>query len=396
MGILSRLGGWRLDDGVAERATAATVLLGGGGDVAQVADLPPAIAAAFGLGISETIDRATAMKIPAVRRARQAVCGTIGSQRLLAHRYNLDGSVDDVTADRRVLQQPDPSTTLQYVLTWTVDDLFFHGVSWWRKTARDERRYPTAVERITRDRIGIDWARGKVRIDGVEVDDDDLIRFDGPDEGILAYGGPTLTTTKMLEDAVRKFAKLDVPVGALKNQEGADVLSNVPGSCGIDGDDRSQIDWLLDQWEAARRTRNTAYLGNLEYDTYQLDAEKTQLAEARQQQRIDTANLCNVPPRVVNAPSNDSMTYSTTQAERADLIDMSLAGFVVAVEQRLSLGDVTPRGTLVRVDLGRFLQGDTKTALENAKTAVELGAMDAAEVRTDVLGRTPLKTGATA
>lgn len=390
MSILSRLGSWRLDDGVAVDARAATVLLGGGGDVAQVSGLPADVAAAFGLTVGETVDRTTAMRIPAVRRARQVVCGTIGSQPLVAHRYNADGSVDDVTAERRLLQQPDPNTTLQYLLTWTVDDLFFHGVAWWRITGRDERRYPTSVERITRDRISIDWVRSKVRVDGVEVDDNDLIRFDGPDEGVLTYGGSTLTTTRMLEEAVRRFAKLDVPLGSLSLKDGAEPLSHEAGSCDVEGDDRSEVDYLLDEWEAARRKRSTAYLGLLDYRTHQFDAEKTQLAEGRAQQRIDIANLCNVPPRVVNAKSADSMTYSTTQAERADLVDTSLAGYLVAIEQRLSLGDVTPRGTLVRVDLSRFLQGDTKTALENAKTAVELKAMTSEEVRSDVLGRTPL------
>lgn len=401
MSLLARLGSWRLDDGVVEHATASTVLLGGGGDVAQVAGLPESVAAAFGLSVGEVIDRTTAMRIPAVRRARQVVCGIIGAQPLIAHRYNLDGSVTDVTTDpeRALLRQPDPNTTLQYQLTWTVDDLFFYGVSWWLVIDRDPQGFPRRATRLDRSRVSIDLARGRVCVDGIERADRDVIRFDGPDEGVLEYGGPTLTTTKMLDDAVRNFARLDVPLGALKLAEGAKELSNAPNTAFPDDpdDDRSQVDYLLDCWEDARRRRTTAFLNRaVDYQTYQLDAEAVQLAEGRQQQRIDIANLCNVPPRVVNAPSADSMTYSTTQAERADLVDTSLSGYLAAIEQRLSLGDVTPRGTLVRVDLSRFLQGDPKTALEAAGLAVQLQAMTPAEVRTDVLGRTPLQAGAPA
>lgn len=394
MGILARLGGWRLDDGVPPLATASDALatvyqLGGGGDVAQVRDLPAAVAQAFGLSIGETITRAEAMRVPTVRRARQVIAGTIGAQPLVAHRVNPDGAVVDVTAGRQLLNQPDPNTTRQYVLTWTVDDLLFYGVSWWFITGRDAQGYPTSALRLAPERVTVDLASARVYVDGQPRADSDLIRFDGPDEGLLRYGGPTLATSKLLDAAVRRLASGDVPLGALKLQEGAPELSNEAGSSGVD--DRSEVEFLLDTWEEARRRRSTAYLNRaVDYQTFQLDARASQLAEGRQQQRIDEANVCNVPPRVVNAPSASSMTYSNALAERADLVDTSLAGYMVALEQRLSLGDVTPRGTSVRFDLTRYLQGDPLSALEAAAKAVELGAMTAPEVRADVLGRTPL------
>jgi hypothetical protein len=388
--ILQRLGGWRIDDGVPELATAADwhQLANPGGDVAQVADLPPGVAAAFGLLTDARITREEAMRVPTVRRARSVICGTIGAQPLVAHRTNPDGQVVDVTdeSERRLLRQPNPNTTLQYELTWTVDDLWFRGVSWWRITGRDATRFPSSAERIAPERIRLDFQRMRVYVDGEWVPDADLIRFDGPDEGLLSYAGSTLSTSRQLEAAVRRLASGDVPLGILKLAEGASELDATPGSAapltGVAGDRRSEVDLLLEGWNQARQDGSWAYMNRaIDAQPFQKDAREQQLAESRQQQRVDEANVCNVPPRVVNAPVSQPMTYTNALAERADLIDTSLLGYLVAIEQRLSLGDVTPRGTVVRFDLTRYLQGDTLSALQ---------AMTPDEVRTDVLGRVPL------
>lgn len=394
MGILSRLGSWRLDDGVAPLATAADATvswlqLGGGGDVAQVRDLPAGVAAAFGLSAGEGIDRASAMRIPTIRRARSVIAGTIGAQPLVAHRRQPDGQVVDVTADRQLLVQPNPNTTRQYELTWTIDDLWFRGLCWWRVLARDAQRYPTQAERIAPERVTVDLNARRVYVDGVDSTRD-MVRFDGPDEGLLAYAGSVLSTSRQLTAAVRRAAADDIPLAVLRLAEGGTELSSEAGSAN-DGTDRSEVDALLDGWEDARRTRSTAYLNRAVEATFpQKDARSSQLAEQREAQRIDEANMANVPPRVVNAPSAQPMTYSNAVAERADLVDTSLAPYLVAVEQRLSMGDVTPRGTVVRFDLSRYLSGDTLSALQAAEVAERLGAITGDEVRADVLGRAPL------
>lgn len=395
---MTRLGRWRLDDGVAPDARAAVELIGGGvwerapGDVAQVSGLPIGVAQAFGLWTDgSTVNREAAMRIPAVRRGRQVIVGSIATCPLVAHRTLPDGNVEAV--DRPLLEQPDPNTTRQFVLGWTVDDLLFHGISWWVVNGRDDQGYPTAVEWVSRTRLAVDLIARKVWVDGRDRTAD-MIRFDGPDEGVLAYQGDTLTTSQLLSQAVRKFARLDVPLGALKLKEGATELSNAPGSCGIPGDDRSAVDLLLDMWEDARRTRTTAYLnGAIDYDTFQLDAARIELTEGRREQNADVARLMNLAPRYVNAPNASGMTYTNVQSERQDLVDTTLSGFIAAIEQRLSMGDVTPRTQKVRLDVSGLLRGDTKTALESAEIAHRLDAMTSPEIRTRVLGLTPVPGG---
>lgn len=341
----------------------------------DIAAADPVAAAAFGLSTgSNTVTREEAMTVPAVRRGRQVIAGVLGTLPLVATR-----GADLEHVDRALLEQPDPNTTRQHVITWTVDDLLFYGVAWWRVLERDSNDYPTRVERLAPGRVTLELPAGRVRVDGDPVPDRDLVRFDGPDEGVLRYGGRTLRTCLALEDAVRRFATMDVPLGVLKLAEGATELS------------ADEVNDLLDQWETARRERTTAYLNRaVDYKAEAFTAADTQLAEARQYQAGEVARLLNLPPRYVNAPSASGMTYTNVQSERLELVDLSLAPYIVALEQRLSMGDVTPRGQSVRVDLSGFTRGDQKTALESGALAIGIGAANADEVRAAVYNRPPL------
>lgn len=346
-------------------------------------DLDPAAAAAFGFSPdTETVTRREAMRVPAVRRARAVIAGTIGAMTWQCRRGH------DLIP-RTLVEQPDPDTTAQYVWTWTVDDLLFHGVSWWRVTDRDSEDFPRHVERVTRERVRVELSEGAVYIDGERVPDRDVIRFDGPDEGVLEYGATTLRTCLLLEAAVRKFARLDVPLGYLRPAEGAQELSGEAGSADPSdpNEDRSEIEALLDEWEDARSRRSTAFLNRaVEYQTVMFDATKVQLSEARQQQAAEVARLTNLPPRYVNAPNASGMTYSNTESDRRDLLDTSLDQYVTAIAQRLSMGDVTPRGQRVAPDVFSWLRGDTRDVIEAGVAAVGAQIMSAEEVRTEWLG----------
>lgn len=351
------------------------------------ASLDPAIAAAFGINTdSDRVSRAQAMSVPAVRRARAIIAGTIGTFEWQALRG--DDPAEASTASY-LLAQPDPNATPQFIFSWTVDDLFFYGVSWWHVTSTDARGFPRTVERIARERVLITYEETRAGygyrayLDGRRVPDNELIRFDGPDEGILATGATTLRTALMLDAAVRRFARLDVPLGYLTPAEGAKNLSTAPGSAGIPGDDRSEVDLLLDGWEVARAERTTAYLNAAtRYETVQLDARAIQLAEAKQEQAAEVSRLCNLPPRYVNAPQASGMTYATTEGDRRELYDLTLRQYVTAIGQRLSMGDVTPAGTRVAPDVLSWLHGDTKAILEAGQIGIATGVLDAEEVRT--------------
>lgn len=352
------------------------------GDVAQVANLPSAVAQAFGINTdtaSNTVNRNDAMSIPAVRRGRTVIAGTLGTAPLVT----MITRSGQVTREARpLLDVLDPNATPSHTLTWTVDDLLFYPWAWWRVTGRDATGYPATIERIAPTRIAIDTSRGVVRIDGTEQDPRDLIRFDGPDEGLLNYGGRSLRTALLLEAAVRRYATMDVPLGTLAEQD-----VNAPQL------EDEEIQKLLDDWETARATRTTAYTGRLRYESAQFNAEQLQLSGARDHQAAEIARLLNLPPRYINAPVASSLTYNTTESDRRELVDLTFAPYRAAIEQRLSMPDVTPRGTRVLFDLAGFVRGDTQTVVQTGAQAVTAGLMTVDEVRTAWLQLPPMPAG---
>lgn len=376
----------RLLAGVESLATASTVTLGGG-DVAQVATLPTEVATAFGISTAtDTVTRSEAMSVPAVRRGRQVIAGTLGTLPLVALRTvgtGPDRKVERVEAPHataRLLEQPDPNVTRAHVLTRTVDDLLFHPTAWWRVLDRDgSTGYPINAEHIALHRVRVDVTERRVYIDGAHVPDRDLIRFDGPDDGVLVNGARAIRTCLRLEDAARRLAQLDIPLGILTPEEGAEELTD------------TEVDELLAAWTTARTSRNWAYLNRaVKAEAFQFDAAKLQLAEQRAQATADIARLLNLPPSMVNAASASSMTYTNTEAERRALLDLSLAPYVAAIEQRLSMTDVTPAGHRVAFDVTRFLQGTTRELLEAAKVGLEAGVLTRDEVRVEWLNRPAL------
>lgn len=347
-----------------------------GGDVAQVANLPAGIAEAFGINTSsDRVSRAEAMTIPAVRRGRQVIAGTLGTVPLVATRY-MQGK-PPVNVSRTILTQPDANTSRQYTITWTIDDMLFYGVSWWYIRDFGPDKFPSRAERIAPHRIVVDTSTGEVRIDGKPVASDRLIRFDGPDEGVLTHGSRALRTYILLEDAVRNFSRLDIPLGLIEDEAGR--LDEV------------EIQTLLDSWEKARQKRSTGYLPvGLKYRNPTFNAEQVQLGEARDFQSQEIARLMNLPASAINAPTNDSLTYATTESARRELVDMTFAPFFAALEQRLSMNDVTPNGTLVTFDFGKFLRGDMASVLAAAKVGIDAGVLTPDEVRENWLNLPPL------
>lgn len=362
------------------------------------ADLTADAAQAFGISsTSATITRREAMTIPAVKRGRGVICGVVSSLPLV--QLYADGRRVTARDRRGWVDQPDPALTLAGLLTWTVDDLIFHPVSWWRVTSRYADGFPHTFERLAPERVMVvrshDQRRGvdvaEVWVDGARVDDRDLVRFDAPDEGLLRNGARALRTAIVLEEATARLAKLDVPLGYLRPAEGAQQVSTQAGSANDPDDpELSEAEALLDTWEAGRETRNTAFLNRaIEYVQTQLDATKIQLNEQREAQAVEVARLLNLEPRYVAAPTGDSSTYATVEGNRRELLDVSLAPFVNAIEQRLSMGDVTPRGQRVRLARAAWMRGDLLSLMQAAQIAKDLGAISADEIRTEYLGLPP-------
>lgn len=366
-------------------ATSAAVTLGGG-DVAQVASLPAGVAAAFGINVtSEGVTRREAMSIPAVRRGRAVIAGTIARFPLVSTRIQTSTpgqpapAVPGRTLIRRtLLEQPDPELTAGQWKTRVVDDLIFYPYSWGRVLERDGAGWPTRIGHMRMQDLRLDFAGQRLYYKGVEVQLADVVRFDAPDEGLLVHGATVLRTALKLEAAVRRYADMDVPLGVLRREATtADRL------------DKTKIDELLERWADGARKRTTRYIGSLKYESVQLDAQRIQLAEARQRSDTAIAQLLNLESGQVNAPSESGMTYTNRESIAASRID-ALGPYMDAIAERLSLPDITPPGEAVTFDTTRYLRGTTKEVLDAAAIAVgNRPLMDVDEARARFLDLPP-------
>lgn len=349
--------------------------------VAQFSEAPPVGVAAAETSIStapaltraQRIARNTALAIPAVRKARAVIAGTISTFQLNCPQ------VDD--ADPRVawLAQPDPRRTLQSLLFRTIDDGLWHDRCVWRILDRSlpdgmpvkfERIHPDRIDTITdpRDPDIVDtWI-----IDGAETNPRGLVIFDFAGMGgLLRFGFDLLDLYGRLQAAAGNYADAPHPKAILKNR-GADI-------------DDADIKRLLDQWEAQRSTRSTGYLNAvLDYETYGWNAAEMQLTEAREHAALEVARLFGLPAQSLNAPTGDSMTYANAVEGRRDVL-VALRPWMTVVEQTLSLNDRTgtargmylPRGLTAQLVSDDYTRDDPLTRMQTWAAARE------AEILTD-------------
>jgi HK97 family phage portal protein len=322
------------------------------------------------------IGRADAMQVPAVARARNIICGTIGTLGLNA--YN------DVTyakiEGRSLLKQPDPALPLCTTITWTCEDLLFHGHAFWFVLAvSPEDGRPTQARRIDPTRVTFTTDLNTQEIingfylDGALVPTmgvGSLIMFSGMDEGILNRGGRTISTALKLEEAVQRMASEPNPTMVIKNT-GVDLPAE-------------QVSSLLASWKQSRATRSTAYLsGPLDVQTFGYDATQMELSQSRLNTASEIARLCNIPAWYLNAESA-SATYSNVSAERRSLVDFSLSPIMHAIEERLSMNDLTPRGQEVRFDLDDYLRGNPLEEIQVLTAMLDAGLISIDEARAEM------------
>jgi hypothetical protein len=352
-------------------AAATTVEVPSG---ASIASIPADVLEAFGVHTGGVVTRDTAMGIPAMRRGRQLIAGTLGTLPLQAQRDTGGQLVPvDSGTTATLLAQLDPDTTPQWTLTWTLDDLMFGGIAWWRVLSRDSYGWPQAARRLRPGQVTVQGERAY--IDGRPAELGELIRFDGPDRGLLVEGREALRTCLLLEQAARRNATGLPPMDILRPVEGAPDLTT------------TEVQELLDDWRALRAENGTGYLNrSLEHTVVGFDARSAQLVEARQHQAVEVARMLNLDAQELNAPAATGMTYTNTEAKRRDLLDVSCAPYMTAVTQRLSMPDITPRGQRVRLDTTGFLRGTTADAIKAAVEATGGPVMTSEESRSGLLG----------
>lgn len=322
----------------------------------------------FGLS---AVTRAQAMQVPAVARARNIICATIGSLPLEVRRESNNSKVPTPP----FIRQPDPRMTGQSVYTFLAEDLLFTGQGYLRILELGTDGRPLSAEWISVSRITrtLDSLGHNVRyysVDGNRVPETglgSLIPFTGYDEGLLVRAGTTILTALALEKAVKRFADEPTPNVVLK--------SNLPMPA-------ERVTALLNSWKEARQTRGTAFVNDtIDFQSIGFSPEQLTLNQARQYMASEIARACNLPEYYVGGNAGGSMTYSNVTAERRSLIDLSLRPLMTSITQRLSDNDITPRGSIVKYNLEEFYSPSAQERADIYSKLIPLGVMTVEEAR---------------
>jgi HK97 family phage portal protein len=130
------------------------------------------------------------------------------------------------------------------------------------------------------------------------------------------------------------------------------------------------------------RDRTPAVLsGGLKYSPIQLSNSDLELLSARKWSATQIAAMFGVPAHLAGAPSESSLTYSTTTEDARAFVRFGLRPHIVRLEQALTRA--LPRGQAASIALGDYLQPDLLTRMQAAQIAIEAGIKTVEEVRAE-------------
>jgi hypothetical protein len=298
--------------------------------------------------VTSPVTRDMAMRQPAVVRSR-GVLVTLARYPLVAKRKD-----KELATSPAWLYRTDTPTSPQERMTWLIDDAYFHGRALLiveRDAAgriTDAVRLPSELWRDRPNGDGVDISTGPGQ--WIELNTPELrksyIRFQSFQDGFLKIGATVVRTGEGIQRGIAGRARSPIPMIDLHMTE----------DTGMTAPEKEE---LRAAWVRARNTPEGAVAitpHNLEAKVLGSGDEEF-LNTARNSQRIDVANLSQIPVGLIDGSvSMASLTYSTQEGRRVEFHDYGLNLWRTVFEARLSLDDVTPKGTRLEFDLSELMQ----------------------------------------
>jgi phage portal protein BeeE len=309
------------------------------------------------------VKRTVARQVPAIKRARDLICGTLGGIPIQV----LDR--DNNVSTSSLLDQPEFGVARSITFAHLFEDLLYDGVAWWKRVGNDYRGKPVKVQRL--EPSSVSWVDGRAYVNGRQVSDPDrtLIRFDSPNGPLLVDGARAIRTLIRLEASAANQSENPEPAGLFMPKDDADPF-----------EDAEAVRAFLENVKAARQAGSTGYVpASLEYKTNQFNPQQLQLIEARQHAVLEISRITGIAAEDLSV-SVGSRTYFNGQQARQDRINDVLGPYMTAVTDRLRMDDITPQGFKVRADYSGFLRADDKTRFENYALLKNLGLITVEQI----------------
>lgn len=314
------------------------------------------------------VSRALALQVPAVRQARNLICGSLGTMPFC--QLTVPGYADVYSA---LLEQPEADVARSVTMARTWADMLFEGRAWWRIVGFGPDGFPDQVVRLESESVtvmkdGRVWSNDRTgQAQGVSIGyqpDELLIRIDSPHGGLLEEGARAIRSALLLNDTADRYARDPMPTGYFSPKADVDL------------DPDFDVDETLDDWEDSRARRTWGYVGaGLEAKTLTWNAEQVQLMSQRDYAVLEIARIAGLDPEELGV-STTTRTYANAEQRRLDLVDFTDHPYVAAFEDRMSMPDVTQPGRRVYGSYDGFLRSDTESRMRVYDTGRKVGAYD--------------------
>lgn len=298
------------------------------------------------------VTRDRAMKLSVISKARRTITGTINRLPL----FTVDAATG-IRTDRQpsLLRQPERGLALSETLMWTTDALMFQPTTWWLVTERDYYGWPMFVRWVPRHEARLDSSGKLIGAFGQPVTDDkDVIEFRSPDGGLLLNADDTIRRAILLLRAASHAEQNPVPSIDLHNT-------------GEDLDD-TEIDKMIERWVTARSKHGVGYTSKgLEVNALGQNVEQL-LIDGRKAIDLELVRHTGLPAWAADAPiEGTALNYNNVASRRREILDIACSPYMTVIQDRLSLGDVTPGTQRVIFDADQFTRDDLKTRFETYK-----------------------------
>lgn len=320
------------------------------------------------------IDRNFALQVASVARCRNLIAGVISSIDLALYKK----STGEKLGSPVWLEQPDIRQPRSVTISATVDSLIFYGCSYWRCTSlyADDGR-PSGFEWVANNRVTYTTDKFGTEVqdyfvDGIKVPMGgigSLVTFQSLIPGVLQTAGTTIKAAYDVQRAAAVSAATPMATTVLKNN-GADLPE-------------AQVQGLLAAWKASRASRSTAYLtSTLSVENVGFSPKDMGYVDFSQYLSTEIARSMNVPAALISSDMNNSMTYQNILDGRKEFMAYSLQPYISAIEDRLSMNDITNSQNQVRFAVDdTFLRADARERLDVIEKMLNLDLINVQQAR---------------
>lgn len=307
-----------------------------------------------------------ALSVPTVARAISLLSTVAATLNLRAYSLQWTGQqYEELFLEGEAwMTRPDPRTTRNFIMTKTARDLILYGRAFWMVTSRYSTGFPATFQWLpanlcdTPDNAPPEWfgPADKVTFNGTPLDVAQVVQFLSGSMGIIYQGRRAIQIALRLDQAAERFAANEIAAGYLQ-QKGGEPMSG------------EELAEMAAAWAANRRTNAIGALNeHVGFESYDTDPSKLQLVEGREYQTKELSRLMDIPAYLLGIDQS-SMTYANAQQARGDLIQFGARPILHAIEERLSMDDILPRGRFVRFALDEYVQEFTQTERMPAEPA---------------------------